>query len=902
MSLELRLQIDKQETYASGALAIVCSSPLTLAGIGRVLKGKEALQFLYQQENNFRKKAGLNPISPETTVSTFHVAYPQSLAALKLLAASGLLQYNGKGLACDFFGKSEFYYLIENQTAISGRIKQGGQDFALTDCDFLCAGPPHWYIKGIALKFIGTDIPWKELHQVFSSPASIKLQKLRENYGIGSDTDDSAPKLVYKGEAVEIIDKPPSIFPLLVLHDRMGAFADLWMAYSEASSEERHRVLFNDTAGWIKDAKGKPQFKRDAAAEKQWEQDLLETDFIRKNVGSTHYYCPIDRVAKSLTFLLEVGWKIEDSQSRSVCRQTESSMAIETHADAFLVKGKIRYGDHETDIQNIVGAFNRRERFVQLGIGAVGLLPAQAIGESLSMAIEDGEIVHEGIKVNRNRFGTLAAAFETDHQMHCDSAFTDLKEKLLNFQGFSERLPATSFSGILRPYQQAGVNWLAFLYEHHFHGLLADDMGLGKTVQVLAFLSQINASAPILLVLPTSLIFNWKREIEKFIPGMNFLIQHGPERTRDPAKLKGSKIILTSYTTLRLDLYLFEQLYYECIILDEAQVIKNSSTQTAQTIYKLNGRFRLSLSGTPMENHLGEMWSHFRFLIPGLFDTEEQFTADAAAGSLDPRHLQKIRRKIMPFFLRRKKEEVAKDLPEKIEQVVWVEMSAEQRQVYEDFLAGFKGNLFKKVEVDGMSKHRMEVLEAILRLRQICCHPLLALPQSDAPMPSAKLDLLLEDLETAISEGAKVLVYSQFTSMLALISKEIKARGWQYAYLDGSTQNREKIVSQFQEDPNIPLFLISLKAGGIGLNLTAADYVFLYDPWWNVAAEDQAINRAHRIGRKSTVIAKRYVMLESVEEKIMRLKDSKKSVIDSIIDDDLGKLQLTIDDLRFLIE
>ncbi|HEV8052762.1 MAG TPA: SNF2-related protein, partial [Parachlamydiaceae bacterium] len=631
MTIAFRLKIDQHESFSAGTLAILSSLPLTLAAVGRLIKGKEALQFLVQQEINFRKKTGLKPISPDTAISTFHVAYPQTLAALKLLAASGLLEFNGKGLACDFFGKCEFYYLIEttpdNHTTISGRIKQGDQDFALTDCDFISGGPPHYFIKGISLKFITTDISWKELSQAFISPATIDLKKLRENYGIGSDSDEDAPKLIFKGEKVDKIEKLPAVFPLLVLHDRMGAFADLWMEYSQPSNEEAFRVRLEDATVWIKDAKGKSILKRDLKAEKQWEQDLLETDFIHKNVSSTHYYCPIDKVAKSLTFLLEVGWKIEDSQGRSICRQTESSVAIDTQMEAFLVKGKIQYGDHEADIQNVVGAFNRRDRFVVLGAGAVGLLPTQSISEAISMAIEDGEIVHDGIKVNRNRFGTLAAALEMDKSIQCDSSFLDLKEKLLSFQGINERLPGTSFSGTLRPYQQVGVNWLAFLYEHHFHGLLADDMGLGKTVQVLAFLSQIEVAHPVLLVLPTSLIFNWKREIEKFLPGWPIFVQHGPDRTRDIAKLKSSKIILTSYTTLRLDLTLFQQIFYECIVLDEAQVIKNSRTQTAQTIYKLNSRFRLSLSGTPVENHLGEMWSHFRFLIPELFDDEQQFTA-----------------------------------------------------------------------------------------------------------------------------------------------------------------------------------------------------------------------------------------------------------------------------------
>jgi SNF2 family DNA or RNA helicase len=361
---------------------------------------------------------------------------------------------------------------------------------------------------------------------------------------------------------------------------------------------------------------------------------------------------------------------------------------------------------------------------------------------------------------------------------------------------------------------------------------------------------------------------------------------------------------LTSYATLRIDFELFESHTYQCIILDEAQTIKNPNTKTAKAIYKLKGGFRLSLTGTPIENHIIEIWAHFHFLIPDLFGLEKKFTAEIEAGSADFRYMQRIRKKMRPFVLRRKKEEVAKDLPERIEQVVWIEMPAEQRKVYENFLAGFRSNLLKKVELDGLGKHRIEVLEAILRLRQICCHPLLALGQSEdmQSIPSAKLEALMQDIETAVEEGRKVLVYSQFTTMLQLILNEVNQRKWSFVYLDGQTKDREKVVTQFQEDPSTFIFLISLKAGGIGLNLTAADYVFLYDPWWNEAVENQAIDRAHRIGRKETVIAKRYVMVETIEEKMMTLKASKRALLTDLMSDSLGEAKLSVDDLRYLLD
>ena len=312
-------------------------------------------------------------------------------------------------------------------------------------------------------------------------------------------------------------------------------------------------------------------------------------------------------------------------------------------------------------------------------------------------------------------------------------------------------------------------------------------------------------------------------------------------------------------------------------------MIKNAHTQTAQAVCRLNAQLRICLTGTPIENHLQELWSHFHFLMPDLLGSQEQFEADIEAAQSDRRYLERIKRKITPFMLRRRKQDVATDLPPRLDQIVWIQMAEEQQSFYDQLLAGFKSGLLKKVETEGMGKHRLEVLEAILRLRQVCCHPLLVSSLIEQSVPrSAKFDALLQDLETIVDEGHKVLIYSQFTSMLHLMTQAAKDRKWSFGYLDGSTKNREEVVTRFQEDASQLLFFISLKAGGVGLNLTAADYVYLYDPWWNEAVEDQAINRAHRIGRKDSVIAKRFVITESIEEKIMKLKAAKREMIDGL--------------------
>lgn len=844
----MNFQIDKTFSEKDKMLVIRIDS----SGSLRKAAGQDAkaIDFLIKQERAYQAKIR----KPSENFTYCHVAYSQTLEALKLLAATGKLYFGQRELVCDFYAPTEFYYQVDSGT-ITGRIKAQGQDFDIRECDFLCAGPPHWFIKGIVLKFIKTDVTWSAIRDLLEG----KTANLE---------DPDGPKVVYLGNSREVMEQKREPIPFLILKDRSGAFADLWMDYGEK------KVACHEPGGK----------ERLLEVEKGWEKDLLETGFVKKIVGSSHYYCPMEQVAKSLAFLLEVGWKILDAQGRHVVRQGETQLAM---AADLHVRGKIRYGAFEADVKDVVGAFNRRERFVELNPGAVGLM---APFEGLEMLSEEGELVKDGIKLTKSQLGLLS------ENIQMDDTLKDLRERLVHFDGIAQAMPEKQFRGELRPYQQLGVNWLAFLHDYGFHGILADDMGLGKTVQVLAFLSRLELK-DILVVVPTSLIFSWRREIERFLPEAKITIHHGPER-----KSEFQGIILTTYATLRLDLDLFAQMDLQALILDEAQAIKNARTQTFQAVCRLRSRFRLSLTGTPLENHLNELWAHFHFLIPDLFGEEKEFANELQAGEADPRYLNRIRKKIRPFILRRKKQEVAKDLPEKIEQVVWVEMEEGQRRIYDQFLSGIRGDLLKKVDAEGMGKCRMEVLEALLRLRQICCHPLLVSSQlEDEVMESAKMETLLEDIDQVVEEGRKALVYSQFTSMLSLIGKKLKERGMSYAYLDGSTQNREEVVSKFQEDPSLHLFLISLKAGGVGLNLTSADYVLLYDPWWNEAAENQAIDRAHRIGRKETVIAKRYVMVESVEEKMMKLKEHKRSLVDALLDENVANASLTMEDLRFLL-
>lgn len=839
------------------------------------------VNWLIQSELTYLKKTGKRIDENSISFNTIHISHSNTAQALKLLASTGKLYFNRRLLIPDIFSKVEYYYLAEG-SLVSGHLKTPTEEFALTDCDFICGGPPHWYIKGLMLQVIATDVSWNMLKCAFDQTNVLSLKQVKDSL-VGDDED---PKIVFVGaeESTEEITDP---LPVLKLKDRTGAFADLWMEY-KGQRYSFYNYEVSKTRSSI----------RNRSAELAWEKDLLETDFIRKIVGSSHFYCPLDKVSKSLTFLLEIGWQILDWQDNRVVRYTDKQLFLQEFQETILLKGKIKYESYETDITNLMGAFNRRERFLQLGSGVVGLLPQNEAELDLSVLAE-GEILGEGIKIKRSHFGLLSGLVKPTTETPESELWQTLIGKPLPVVA-----PSPQFQGQLRPYQQQGLEWMASLYYLGFHGILADDMGLGKTIQVLAFLSQLPPKKkPILIVLPTSLLFNWQREIEQFLLQRRVYLHHGPARLKSEQELASSDIILTSYALVRLDLSLLSQISFECVILDEAQTIKNPHTQVAKAVCTLQARFRLAITGTPIENKATEIWSHFHFLMPDLLGEEKDFNADILAASSDIRYLQKIKKKIRPFILRRKKEDVAKDLPERIEQVVWIEMSPTQRQIYDSFLAGIRGNLFKKIEMEGFTKHRMEVLEAILRLRQICCHPMLVTAQLEEglAMDSAKLEALLQDVDTAIAEERKVLIFSQFTSMLQIIAKAIKERKIGYVYLDGSTVDREGVVKQFQEKKDISIFLISLKAGGVGLNLTAADYVFLYDPWWNEAVENQAINRTHRIGRQQTVFAKRYITVESIEEKMMKLKSAKRSLIDQMLDSELSNVNLNEEDLLFLL-
>jgi SNF2 family DNA or RNA helicase len=405
-----------------------------------------------------------------------------------------------------------------------------------------------------------------------------------------------------------------------------------------------------------------------------------------------------------------------------------------------------------------------------------------------------------------------------------------------------------------------------------------------------------------LAIVPKSLVFNWKAEAERFTPKLRILDHTGQFRDKEGETFEGYDLILTTYGTLRNDAVVFKDLQFDYIILDEAQAIKNADTASAKATRLLRGDHRLALSGTPVENHLGELWSLFEFLNPGMLGAASVFKlAGNAARNPDEATRKMLAHALRPFILRRTKDQVAKDLPPKQEQTIFCELEPQQRKLYNELRDHYRASLLKRIDAEGIAKSKMHVLEALLRLRQAACHPGL-IDKARVAESSAKLDLLVPRLSELFEEGHKVLVFSQFTSLLSIVKSRLDAEKIPYEYLDGKTRDRQARVDTFQNDPACKLFLISLKAGGLGLNLTAAEYVYLLDPWWNPAVEAQAIDRAHRIGQTQQVFAYRLIARDTVEEKVLALQNTKRDLADAIINADNSLIRnLGREDLELLL-
>ncbi|MBV4367102.1 DEAD/DEAH box helicase [Erwinia phyllosphaerae] len=507
--------------------------------------------------------------------------------------------------------------------------------------------------------------------------------------------------------------------------------------------------------------------------------------------------------------------------------------------------------------------------------------------------------------------GRLTALSETGRwQFHGGNGVLQLAERLRSGSSIEPVAPPVGLRAQLRDYQQQGVNWMQFLRANDLSGVLADDMGLGKTIQTLAHLLLEKEAGrldrPALIVVPTTLVYNWTQEALRFAPDLKMLALTGPQRKAFYDRIESYDVVITTYSLLWRDQPELLGHSYHLLILDEAQYVKNSASRAASVIRTLKSRHRLCLTGTPLENHLGELWSQFDFLLPGFLGSEKEFTQEwriPVERDGDRVRRELLARRVRPFMLRRRKQEVAKELPPKNTIVRSVEMEGAQRDLYEKVRGAMQDRVRLAVEQQGAGRSHLLVLDALLKLRQICCDPRLIDNDKTAKVKqSAKLMLLREMLSDLLAEDRRILIFSQFTTMLTLIAEELQKARIPYVILTGSTRDRTEPVRRFQNG-EVPVFLISLKAGGVGLNLTAADTVIHYDPWWNPAAENQATDRAYRLGQDKPVFVYKLIAAGSIEEKIVALQQQKAELADGILADDLSEpASFTSDDLAALFE
>lgn len=657
---------------------------------------------------------------------------------------------------------------------------------------------------------------------------------------------------------------------------------------------------------FVYDIKSKQRFPRNLQFERQVVDDI---QILGANRPSRRVEEGYDFVLRESQFLkmaesfLAKNWQVQVADKSVKLGHVEKVEVRSSGQDWFDLRVQFQFGTHQFTLPQLLAKLQSGERTIVLGDGTTGILPEEWF-RRFGPILEMGQVTDQQLQINKVQALFLTAQLEGYERFTADQRFRTLGDLLFDLKNLKEKEAAKKFVGELRPYQKKGLAWLELIANQGIGGILADDMGLGKTIQVIALLVAQKAGVaaksktPSLIVAPRSLIFNWIKEFEKFAPHIKTLDYTGKKRLDLVKSLKKYDVLLTTYQTLRMDVELLRERSFDFFVIDEAHYIKNSEAQSSQACRLIRAKQKLALTGTPVENSLMDLFSILEVVNPGLITKEIR---DRYSREKELSALQDLGKALRPFLLRRTKEEVLTDLPAKSEQVLYCELSAAERKKYDELKAHYWAQLSGVIEQKSLARSKIEVLEALLRLRQAACHQGLLAAHMKGEL-SSKFELLLEQLSVVIQDGHKALIFSQFTSLLGLLKTHLEARGIRYEYLDGQTQNRQERVDRFQEDPDISLFLLSLKAGGVGLNLTSADYVFILDPWWNPAAESQAIDRAHRIGQKQKVFAYKIIAKDTVEEKILDLQKSKKAVAKAVVgagEESLIK-GLQLEDLRAL--
>ena len=580
---------------------------------------------------------------------------------------------------------------------------------------------------------------------------------------------------------------------------------------------------------------------------------------------------------------------------------------ISSNTDWFDAKIEIQFGEQKVTVDDVKKALSNKQQFVQLTDGTLGILPEEWIKKySLLFRVGDGKA--GDMKLSKYHFSVIEELYLQRDEEELHFQLEEKYERIKSNHSIKPIAAPEHLKTILRPYQESGFQWLNYLREVQWGGILADDMGLGKTIQALSFLHHLkveNKKLKALVVCPTTLLYNWQNEIKKFTPSLTYYIHHGGLRVKEGIADASIDVIITTYGTLRSDIKQFVEVNFDYVVLDESQAIKNPGSKVTKAASLLKATSRLCLSGTPLQNNTFDIFAQMNFLNPGMLGSMEFFKQEFSIpidkfGEKEQKdHLRKL---LYPFILRRTKEQVAKDLPEKQEMVLFCDMGDEQRKIYEAYRNDYRDKILGVVENQGIQKSQLTILQGLMKLRQICDSPAIIKEEERFPNVSVKLEELGREITENISNH-KALIFSQFLGMLALIKEKMKELGVDYEYFDGSStiNERERAIQRFQNDDNCRVFLISLKAGGVGLNLTAADYVYIVDPWWNPAVEQQAIDRTHRIGQTKNIFAYRMICTDTVEDKILKLQERKRNLAREVITDDEGFIKtLTKEDVEYL--
>jgi SNF2 family DNA or RNA helicase len=801
----------------------------------------------------------------------------------------------------------------EEQTTYNLSLETGGKiiDLIKSSIDILCMSPCLIRVDH-TVSFV-SDVDGSKL-KPFLLKENILIPKKTELKYFTGFVLNAVNNFKVEGTGFEIIEFIPEKEAILELETGLNGYPVLILKYNYQGNKIYANDISNSFTSFEREGENFifRKFYRDFDWEKQCSNTLSELgcfsdDDINFFSVSTdgklkdELYAMIETVNRNYTDITDSGFVLTSRLDLNYnLRPVNIEMSSRIENDWFDLLAIVKIGNWEIPFnrfrRNILGSIREYE----LPDGSIAILPETWFSKYKNI-FEFGKSTDDSLRIHKQHFSLLTDTFNDEGKL----GFEKL-EKLLIPDQIPVLQPPAGLKCLMRQYQSDGLNWLAFLQTSGLGGCLADDMGLGKTIQTLALLQHnkenlipgesLKTQSDLtlfgnpepkltsLIIVPASLIYNWENEIKRFVPEMMVYSYKGNLRKKSTSYFQNFDIILSSYHTIRQDIELISSFSFHYIILDESQIIKNPASMLYKTVTRLRSDFKLVLTGTPVENSLTDLWTQLNFVNPGLLGNLSFFRREFAKPIEkmgDDEKEVKLRKIIQPFILRRTKKMVASDLPPVTEQTVFCDMTEEQFKVYDEEKSSVRNSILKNIESTSLEKSAIVVLQGLMKLRQISNHPVMA--NDSYAFGSGKFETVLQDMESVISEGHKILVFSSFVKHLDLYAEELKKKRTRFTMLTGASVNREKIVNSFQNDPENKVFLISLKAGGVGLNLTAAGYVFILDPWWNPASEMQAMNRAHRIGQDKSVFVYRYITSGSIEEKIVRLQEKKSKLADTFI-------------------